>query len=191
MKNKRYLFATVFLFCCLSAFAQITDTQLIKILQEHKDAGHSQVEIMEDLERRGVSIQRLKMLEQKMKNGSVTEEHKISDETRMREQPIVEQVVEIDEHTRAEVSRIFGQNLFLNKQLNFAPNLNVPVPDDYILGPGDEVIIDVWGNSEFSELQVISPEGDVVLPNVGLISLSGLKMKDASKRINEKMREIL
>lgn len=183
MKNKRYLFATVFLFCCLSAFAQITDTQLIKILQEHKDAGHSQVEIMEDLERRGVSIQRLKMLEQKMKNGSVTEEHKISDETRMREQPIVEQVVEIDEHTRAEVSRIFGQNLFLNKQLNFAPNLNVPVPDDYILGPGDEVIIDVWGNSEFSEIQVISPEGDVVLPNVGLISLSGLKMKDASKRI--------
>ena len=183
MKNKRYLFAAVFLFCSLSAFAQITDTQLIKILQEHKDAGHSQVEIMEDLERRGVSIQRLKMLEQKMKNGSVTEEHKFSDETRMREQPIVEQVVEIDEHTRAEVSRIFGQNLFLNKQLNFAPNLNVPVPDDYILGPGDEVIIDVWGNSEFSEIQVISPEGDVVLPNVGLISLSGLKMKDASKRI--------
>ena len=71
----------------------------------------------------------------------------------------------------------------MNKQLNFAPNLNVPVPDDYILGPGDEVIIDVWGNSEFSEIQVISPEGDVVLPNVGLISLSGLKMKDASKRI--------
>ena len=67
MKNKRYLFAAVFLFCSLSAFAQITDTQLIKILQEHKDAGHSQVEIMEDLERRGVSIQRLKMLEQKMK----------------------------------------------------------------------------------------------------------------------------
>ena len=183
MKNRRFICICIVLFSCVFSFAQITDTQLIKILKEHTEAGHSQVEIMEDLERRGVSVQRLKMLEQKIKNDELLEEHTIGTENRLREQPIIEQVVEVDEKAREVANTIFGQNLFLNKQLNFAPNLNVPVPEDYVLGPGDEVIIDVWGNSEFAEIQVISPEGDVVLPDVGLITLSGLKMKDAAKRI--------
>lgn len=182
-KNRRTFCVGVFVFFSLFAFAQITDTQLIKILQDHKDAGHSQVEIMEDLEQRGISLQRLKMLEQKMKNANAMESHRVDTDNRLREQVVVEQPIVMDEKTREEVSKIFGQNLFLNKQLNFAPNLNVPVPDDYILGPGDEIVIDVWGNSEFSEIQVISPEGDVVLPNVGLITLSGLKMKEASRRL--------
>ncbi len=182
-KNRRTFCVGVFVFFSLFAFAQITDTQLIKILQDHKDAGHSQVEIMEDLEQRGISLQRLKMLEQKMKNANAMESHRVDTDNRLREQVVVEQPIVMDEKTREEVSKIFGQNLFLNKQLNFAPNLNVPVPDDYVLGPGDEIVIDVWGNSEFSEIQVISPEGDVVLPNVGLITLSGLKMKEASRRL--------
>ncbi len=180
---KRFLLLGIFAFASVFAYAQITDTQLIKILKDHQEKGSSQVEIMEDLEKKGVSLQRLKMLEKKMKAGELDQTSSESNIDRMREPVVEEHVIVIDESTELPTNTIFGQNLFMNKTLNFEPNLNVPVPEDYVLGPGDEVIIDVWGNSEFFERQVISPEGDVVLRDVGLITLSGLKLKDATKRI--------
>ncbi len=180
---KQILLLGIFAFVSALSYAQITDSQLIKMLKDHQEKGSSQVEIMEDLEKKGVSIQRLKMLEKKMKAGEMEQSATPDDGGRMRESVVEEHVVVIDEAADAVSNTIFGQNLFMNKTLNFAPNLNVPVPDDYVLGPGDEVIIDVWGNSEFFERQTISPEGDVVLRDVGLITLSGLKLKDATKRI--------
>ena len=50
--------------------------------------------------------------------------------------------------TEGDKNSIFGRNLFSNKNLTFEPSLNIPTPENYVLGPGDEVIIDIWGNSE-------------------------------------------
>ena len=83
-------------------------------------------------------------------------------------------VTEGDKHS------IFGRNLFNNKNLTFEPSLNIPTPENYVLGPGDEVIIDIWGNSELTVRQVISPEGNINVSNIGPIYLNGKRIQEAS-----------
>ena len=57
--------------------------------------------------------------------------------------------------------RFFGHNLFQNRNLSFEPSVNLATPANYRLGPGDEVIIDIWGASENTIRQTISPEGSI------------------------------
>ena len=79
--------------------------------------------------------------------------------------------------------RIFGQDIFSRGQMSFEPNLNIATPDNYVLGPGDEVIVDVWGDAQTSAAYTISPEGKIFVPNVGPITLSGLTISEATRRV--------
>ena len=72
-----------------------------------------------------------------------------------------------------EETPVFGRNLFNNELLTFEPAMNIPAPADYILGAGDQVIIDVWGASQMTFDNVISPEGFIVAEGVGRIKLAG------------------
>ena len=83
--------------------------------------------------------------------------------------------------------RILGHDLFRSSKLTFEPNLQIATPDNYVLGPGDEVIIDLWGNTDSSEKYKISPDGRIVISGVGPISLSGLTIAEASKRLRSSM----
>ena len=83
--------------------------------------------------------------------------------------------------------RIFGHDLFTNRRLTFEPNLQIATPDNYVLGPGDEVIIDLWGNTDSSNKYKISPDGRIVISGVGPITLSGLTIAEASKRLRSSM----
>lgn len=85
---------------------------------------------------------------------------------------------------------IFGHNIFATKGLSFEPNMNLATPDNYILGPGDEVIIDVWGASENNIRQTISPEGDIMVDKMGPISLNGLSVLEANKYLQQKFSTI-
>ncbi|MBR3911303.1 MAG: SLBB domain-containing protein [Alistipes sp.] len=80
-------------------------------------------------------------------------------------------------------TRIFGQDIFSRGQMSFEPNLNIATPDNYGLGPGDEVIVDVWGDAQTSAAYTISPEGKIFVPNVGPITLSGLTISEATRRV--------
>lgn len=86
--------------------------------------------------------------------------------------------------------KVFGRDIFNNDLLTFEPQLNIATPDSYILGPGDEVIIDVWGASENNVRQTISPDGNIVVEGVGLIHLNGLSAKDANARIKNELGKI-
>ncbi len=79
---------------------------------------------------------------------------------------------------------VFGRNLFNNELLTFEPAMNIPAPADYILGAGDQVIIDVWGASQMTFDNVISPEGFVVIEGVGRVKLAGLTVAEADKYVN-------
>ena len=178
------------LVCVSSVFAQLSDEQLVEILRQHHERGSSQMEVMEDMQQKGVSMQRLKQLEQKFREEGLVSAKTIkisrqrSSDPEAVEDPVeAEQGVVEEKNEEDKILKIFGQNLFTNKQLDFNPNLNIPIPDDYVLGPGDEIIIDIWGNSQLSDQQTISPDGDIVLSDVGRVVLSGLKMKDATRRI--------
>ncbi|MDE5706800.1 MAG: SLBB domain-containing protein [Alistipes sp.] len=74
---------------------------------------------------------------------------------------------------------VFGRNIFTTKNLTFAPNTQLPTPPNYRLGPGDEVIIDIWGANQASIRQTISPDGTINIPDLGLISLNGMTVSEA------------
>jgi len=78
---------------------------------------------------------------------------------------------------------IFGHDIFNNKQLTFQTSMNIATPNSYVLGPGDVVNIDVWGSSQRSFSETISPDGDIVVPDIGVIQLAGLSVSQARTRI--------
>ncbi len=83
---------------------------------------------------------------------------------------------------------IFGHDVFGDhSSVSFEPNENLATPDTYILGPGDEIIIEIWGISEARIASVISPEGRISISQVGPIELSGLTIKEATKKIKGKL----
>lgn len=84
---------------------------------------------------------------------------------------------------------VFGRNIF-SGGLNFEPNLNIATPDNYMLGPGDEVIIDVWGDAEVNYARTISPEGTINIPRIGPVTLSGYTVKEANSRIKRSLARI-
>ena len=86
--------------------------------------------------------------------------------------------------------QIFGHNIFTNENLTFEPNVNVATPADYRLGPGDEVIIDVWGASENTIRETISPEGSILVSNLGPVYLSGKTVKEANDYLKEEFAKI-
>ncbi|WP_286755073.1 SLBB domain-containing protein [Roseivirga sp. UBA838] len=89
-----------------------------------------------------------------------------------------------------EEKKIFGFDLFKKENLTFAPNLNIPTPADYVLGPGDEVIIDLWGSTQLYERLEISPEGTIRPNNLSPIHLNGLTIKEAEKKIINRLSQI-
>ena len=80
---------------------------------------------------------------------------------------------------------VYGRNLFNNELLTFEPAMNIPTPADYVLGAGDQVIIDIWGASQQSIDGEISPDGFVVIEEIGPLKLSGLTVAEANDYVKE------
>jgi len=85
---------------------------------------------------------------------------------------------------------IFGSSVFKNANLNFEPNLRLATPQDYVLGPDDQLLIDIYGVSEVSFKPYISPEGTIMIPNVGIINVNGLTITQAKKLIIAKLSTV-
>ena len=79
--------------------------------------------------------------------------------------------------------KVFGRDIFNNKLLSFEPNMNIATPQNYVLGPGDVVIIDIYGASQKSENLTVSPDGDITVPGYGPIKVSGLSVASAQSKI--------
>ncbi len=79
--------------------------------------------------------------------------------------------------------QIYGHNIFNNKNLTFESNLNIPTPDDYKLGAGDVVYVDVWGASQQNYVSTVSPEGDINIEGFGPVHVNGLTVAQANKRL--------
>ena len=82
---------------------------------------------------------------------------------------------------------IFGSELYTNAQLNFAPNLRIATPANYVIGPGDELLVDVYGYSEKNYRLPVSAEGTVYIQNVGPIKVAGLSVDEAAKKIRSQL----
>jgi protein involved in polysaccharide export with SLBB domain len=82
---------------------------------------------------------------------------------------------------------IFGSELFTTNSLVFEPNLRIPAPAGYILGPDDEIIINVYGYSEMRYDLKVNELGEIYIPNVGPIAVSGLRIEQAGEKIKNRL----
>lgn len=79
--------------------------------------------------------------------------------------------------------QVFGRNIFNNKKLSFEPNMNIATPQDYRLGPGDAVYVDVWGASQERFESTVSPDGTINIDNYGPVNVDGLTVAQANARL--------
>ena len=83
--------------------------------------------------------------------------------------------------------KIFGHDIFNNEDLTFEPNMNIATPENYILGPGDAVLVEIYGASQRSIHETVSPDGFIVIEGFGPIQVSGLTVQQANSRVRSQL----
>ena len=197
---------------CFPAAAQMTDDAVIEYVKDGLANGKSQNDLLKELVASGVTKEQALRIKKAMETenagmggimGRTTQQ-----ERRRRNAPgaiqysavdvqkdvnidVQEDVnIDVQEVENASEKVIFGHNIFSNRKLTFAPSLNIPTPENYRLGAGDEIIIDVWGSNEATIRQTISPDGFINIPNLGVVSLNGMTVKEAEKYLRRKLSQI-
>ncbi len=84
----------------------------------------------------------------------------------------------------------FGYNVFTYSPTTFQPAENVPTPVNYVVGPGDEIILSLWGETQLVQDLVVSKNGDIYIPNVGLINVSGLTMGQLRQKLYDRLSKV-
>ncbi len=95
-------------------------------------------------------------------------------------------VVEVSEKAK----KIFGYTLFNSNNLSFEPAINIPVPNDYVLGINDELQINIWGASQQTYRLLVDANGSIQIPDLGPVFVSGLNFEQAQQRIKNRLVEI-
>ena len=83
--------------------------------------------------------------------------------------------------------KIFGHDVFNNKNLTFESSMNLATPQNYRLGPGDAVNVDIWGASQESITETISPDGTITIEDIGVIQLGGLSVSQAKAKLRREL----
>ena len=86
---------------------------------------------------------------------------------------------------KPEKRKIFGHDVFNNKNLTFESSMNLATPQSYVLGPGDEVNVDIWGGSQESITESVSPDGTITIEGFGIIKLGGLSVSQAKSKLRQ------
>ena len=94
-----------------------------------------------------------------------------------------ELVKQLMEERNKNKKKVFGRDVFNRKDLTFEPNMNIATPQNYRLGPGDAVIIDIYGASQQTFTETVSPDGEVTIEGYGPVQLSGLTVAQANARL--------
>ena len=178
----------------LSSFRvdMLTDEDILKYKQQLQQSGVTETQAEQIAIQKGLpssELFKLRARVSKIENTVSTNNNKRSDNvslSRSFDSTSMNQPFEFKKKSEKELS-VFGSELFNNTNLTFEPNLRIPTPKNYILGPDDEVVIDVFGYQEVNQKIVVSPEGAINIPNVGLVAVNGLTIEQATKRIKERM----
>ncbi len=197
-------------FCSINiivAFAQstMTDEQVLEYVTTSVASGKSMQTIAVELASKGVTraqAERVRKIYQKGGIGNKAEyiptkdnasraHNTVEDEVSAEEMDSQNSIIDVEDmRTVASSTEIFGYNIFKNKTLNFAPSENLATPRNYRLGPGDEVIIDVYGANQTTLRETISPEGSINVDILGPVYLNGMTINDANTFLKKKLSTI-
>ena len=186
---------TVALLCAAgSAWAQstMTDEQVLEYVQQGVATGKTRDEMVSELALCGVTrdqAQRVYNLYQSRQNSNDAQSS-AAESSRLH---TTSGDVTNDSQVTAFVSEnisVYGRNIFRDKNLNFAPSENLATPRNYRLGPGDEVIIDIFGRNQTTLRSTISPEGSINVDILGPVYLSGMTIDEANKYLKKRLAQI-
>lgn len=191
---KRVLFVLMLaLFAAGQASAQMSDEEVIQFVQAEHEAGKSQQAILLDLQKKGVKKEQLLRLKEQYESGQLSNipaasaSSSVDSRTRKANGNIPERTGELVGNVAVATKEIFGHDIFQNEKLTFEPNMNIATPSSYILGPGDEVLIDVYGTSQSSKKYAVSPEGTIIVEKIGPVEVAGLTVEQAQAKVSAKM----
>lgn len=184
----------------VTALAQMSDDAVIAYVKNGAATGKSQTDMAKELAARGVTKEQAERIKAKyeQEQTSQTEAAKVAGvqeyQRRINDGALETEAGDIDavsvEPAVPGAKRVFGRNIFTSRNLTFAPSNNLPTPVNYVLGPGDEVIIDIWGTNQATIRRTISPDGTINIPDVGMISLNGMTIKQADNYMKKKLGQI-
>lgn len=191
--------ALALLFSSVEASAQMSDDAVVAYVKEGMASGKSQNDMVKELSARGVTRAQAERLKERFENeragqgGAVTVAGVQERQRRTEDVASPSNAAEMDV-IMAEVTepgrRVFGRDIFTSRNLTFAPSSNLPTPTNYVLGPGDEVFIDIWGTNQASIRQTISPDGTINIPDIGVVNLNGMTVKEADSYMRRKLGQI-
>ena len=193
-----FLFALMLGSTSLLMAQTMSDQQVLEYVKEGIKQGKEQKQMAAELARKGVTKEqamRVKELYEKQNNvntakstGTDINESRLREEMKentsdmLEDQPTTQDLVREDQ--------VFGRNIFNTKNLTFEPSSNLATPPNYRLGPGDEVIIDIWGASQNTIRQQISPDGTINIQKIGPVYLSGLTVSEANDYLKKSLNKI-
>lgn len=182
------------------AKAQMSDEAVVSYVESGMAAGKSQTDMAKELAARGVTKEQAERIKAKYEQDQASQENasKVAGvqerQRRISDGPLETEAGDIDavsvELAAPGAKSVFGRNIFRRGNLTFAPSANLPTPVNYVLGPGDEVIIDVWGTNQATIRRTISPDGTINIPDVGMVSLNGMTIKEADAYMKRKLGQI-
>ena len=198
MRKRIVLFLCSFVLVSGSFAQKLSDQQVIQMAVQEKKAGASETEIATRLMQKGATMDQIQRIrsqyaQQITKRGmDDTVDNALGDaQARMRNAITTSENATAPDYVPEALApsgkRVFGRDIFNNKKLSFEPQMNIATPQNYVVGPGDQLIIDIYGASQQSLKLTVSPDGDVTVPEFGPIRVSGMSISAAQARIRSKL----
>ena len=214
MRRLLALFFSIFILAGGVMAQQMSDDQVVQYVKEAQRSGKSQKQMTTELLRRGVTKEQVARIQKKYAAHSTAADGVENKPSQLRERTSLmtdgkavrgtsyeeaeleeqKEIIDLKRDAQATPeapgSNIYGHSLFTNRNLSFEPSANLATPVNYHLGPGDEVIIDIWGASENTIRQTISPEGTILVRGLGPVHLSGMTVKEANSFLQREFSKI-
>ena len=176
----------------------MSDSQVLEYVKDGIRQGKEQKQLASELARKGVTKEqatRVKQLYERQNNvnasnatGTDVNESRLREEMKENTSDMLEDHPSTQDLARS--NQVFGRNIFNTRNLTFEPSVNLATPSNYRLGPGDEVIIDIWGASQNTIRQQISPDGTINIQKIGPVNLNGLTIAEANDYLKKTLNKI-
>lgn len=196
---KKILLLFLSVFFVINSFAQdirsvdsktMSESDVKKIEEAIKNAGLSPTEATKMARQRGASEQQIREMQQRLQQGiasrdTVMQSQRTDSLQRQDADKLSERKVQLKD-----TLRVFGSSLFNNENLTFEPSQNIQTPKNYEIGIGDQIIINIWGNSQNNYQLTVNNSGQILIPDVGPIFIAGMTFENAEEKIKQRLTEI-
>jgi protein involved in polysaccharide export with SLBB domain len=175
----------------------LSDQQIIQLIQQAQKAGLSDADLLQQAQSRGMSASQVQKLQTRIKdirakNSSQSQNSADTSATTGRQLNYKPDTTDTSSYKRKDLfevlkPKIFGADIFKNKNSSFEPNLKLATPLNYILGPNDQLNINVYGSSLVNWKLEVSPEGNINIPGVGVLNVGSKTIEEATSLIKSKL----